>query len=112
MTQTLDISGIDKADLLAAIFNRARRTQGMGFLQANAGPKVMDKASAIVAMGHGDDPARMFPEICEVNMNFDYLYGRCLKVKLGGDTMRTDLFNRDHGSGALEEVVKQLRENE
>ena len=106
----VDISGIDKADLLAAIFNRAGGPQGMGVLQAGASPKVMDKASALVAMGHGDDPARLFPEVCEVGMYFDYLYGRCLKVQLGGETMRTDLFNRDHGAYAMEDLVRTLRE--
>ncbi len=108
----VDISGIDKADLLAAIFNRAGGAAGLGFLQAGDGPETMDRESALKAIGHGDDPTRMFPDISSLRREFyfDYLYGRCLKVNIAGDEMNPDLFDRDHGSGALESVVKQLKE--
>ncbi len=102
----IDISGIDKADLLAGLFNRAGKAVGMGVLQADRGPQTMDRESALKAMDHGDDSSWAFG--LKRGMYFDYLYGRCLKIDIGGDAIDPCLFDRDYGEGAAAEVVRVL----
>jgi hypothetical protein len=103
----IDIKGIDKADLLAALYNNAS-PMGMGFLQAR--PGVMTRESALELMEAGDDSSRMFPSTTR-RMYFDYVYGRPLKVNLEGDELETSLYNRDWGKDAAEQIVESLRAN-
>lgn len=101
----IDIKGIDKADLLAALYNNAS-PMGMGFLQARPGQ--MTRESALELMEAGDDSSRMFPGM-KRRMYFDYVYGRPLKVNLEGDELETSLYNRDWGKDAAEQIVESLR---
>jgi hypothetical protein len=39
---------------------------------------------------------------------FDYLKGRVMKVDLGGDELRTALYNRDNGPNAAESALEPL----
>ena len=106
---TVDISGLDKAELLAALYNRAAPL-GMGFLHYN--PKAWTREDALKAMDLGDDHNQMFPDSNPPrNLYFDYVGGRPLKVNLSKDEMQTALYNRDQGEGAAEEVVAELRKN-
>ena len=88
----LDISGIDKAELLAALYNRSR-PQGLGFLQAS--PKDMTKEEAAELLQH--------------QTYFDYLHGRVMKVSLKGDSLDPYLYDRDLGCGAAARVVASLK---
>lgn len=101
----IDIKGIDKADLLAALYNNAS-PMGMGFLQARPGQ--MTREGALELMEAGDDSSRMFPNM-KRRMYFDYVYGRPLKVNLEGDELETSLYNRDWGKDAAEQIVESLR---
>lgn len=101
----IDIKGIDKADLLAALYNNAS-PMGMGFLQARPGQ--MTREGALELMESGDDSSRMFPNM-KRRMYFDYVYGRPLKVNLEGDELETSLYNRDWGKDAAEQIVESLR---
>lgn len=105
---TINISGIDKAELLAALYNNSRPI-GMGFLQARAG--IMTREIALEIMQKGDDHKRMFPDIhaSTSTLRFDYLYGRPLKCDLSGDEVETWGYNRDHGDNAFEKIVEGLR---
>ena len=76
----------------------------------------MTRKDALKALDTGDDPTRIFGDMPTIparenssRIYFDYLYGRCLKVDIGGDEMKADLFDRDHGQGALAGVIESLR---
>lgn len=94
---TINIAGVDKAKILAALYN-ASHPQGMGFLHYTPDEMTQVEAEKIIAearerqstMTGGDTPS----------IYFDYLKGRVLKIQLGGDTLRTDLYDRDNGPNA------------
>lgn len=101
----ISIEGIDKAELLAALYNNAA-PMDMGFLQARFGQMTRD--DALKLMETGDDTARMFPGSGRP-MYFDYVYGRPLKVNLSGEEFDTALYDRDWGKGSAERIVESLR---
>jgi hypothetical protein len=88
----IDISGLDKAKVLAAL-HRASKQQGMGFL---------DPRGALT-----EEEAR---ELLAEDTYFDYLHGRVLKVDLSGDGFDPWLYDRDNGEGAAERAIAPLRE--
>lgn len=85
----MDIKGISKAKILAALYN-ASRPQGMGFLHAKQGDMTEQEAQKLLDAGH---------------TYFDYLHGRVMKIDLSGDDLRTALYDRDNGNGAAEEAI-------
>ena len=89
----MDISGLDKAEILAALYNGSHQ-QGMGFLNARgAGAMTRDEAAKELEGG----------------TYFDYLHGRVLKIDLSTDDLDTVLYNRDNGPGAAERIITALR---
>lgn len=88
----MNIEGLDKADVLAALFN-ASRQQGMGFLDARG------KESMTV------ESARY---ILVTQQSFDYLYGRVMKISLDRNEVETRLYDRDNGQGAAESAIAHL----
>ena len=88
----MDIKGISKAKILAALYNNSS-PQGMGWLQAT--PEDMTEAEAQELLDQGET-------------YFDYLNGRVMKVNLSGDDLSPNLYDRDNGEGACERVVKSL----
>lgn len=97
---TIDINGIDKAKLLAALHNNTRAL-GMGFLH-DKGPMSEEEAREIIAS-------------CDNGLSimwFDYVRGRPLKVGLKeGELLRADLYDRDApgGEGSCQRIVDSLR---
>ncbi len=88
------IKGINKAVLLAALFNASKQL-GLGFLDLRgAVPMSEEEAAAELA--------------ANPSMYFDYLRGRVMKVTLLGDKMETALYNRDNGPGAAERVIESI----
>jgi len=100
----IDIKGIDKAELLAALHN-GTRPLGLGFLHARPDMTAEDARPYLAA---GDDTTRMFGKV--PRLYFDYLCGRPLKVDIGGDELDPRLYDRDAGQGRAAEVVAKLRE--
>lgn len=96
MDNSVDIAGLDKADVLAALYNAAK-AQGMGFLHYDATPMTHDEAAAILSQMR---PGEMY---------FDYLNGRVMKVEISGDAIRAGLYDRDNGAGACAAVIGRLR---
>lgn len=90
----MDIRGLDKAEVLAALFN-ASRQQGMGFFDRR-GAQPMTKADAEKV-------------IAEEGLYFDYLRGRVMKIGLDSDDIETRLYDRDNGQGAAERAIAPLR---
>ncbi|AYG07730.1 hypothetical protein D7M10_11795 [Pseudomonas fluorescens] len=88
----MDIKGLDKAEVLAALFN-ASRQQGLGFLDTRGG------------VGMSADEAR---EILKETQHFDYLRGRVMKISLDGDELEPRLYDRDNGHGAAEQAIAHL----
>lgn len=90
-SQTISVKGIDKAAILAALYN-ASRPQGLGFLHYKANPMTVDEARELLK--HGTD--------------FDYLQGRVMKIDVGGDDLYTGGYDMDNGEGAAARVIEEL----
>lgn len=78
-----NIKGLDKATILAALYNRSR-PQGMGFFHADSAVMTRDEAA----------------DLLRQSTHFDYLRGRVMKIDLSGESLRTGLYDRDLGIGA------------
>lgn len=93
-TKDIDISKIDKAAVLAALYN-ASQPLGMGFMHYAPEDMTREEAAKLIAE-RGERPY------------FDYLKGRVMKIDLSGDTLRTALYDRDNGAGAAEQAIAHL----
>lgn len=97
----IDISGIDKAKLLAALHN-GTRPLAMGVLRARGDMSEADAKDYIARQQH-DGRGVVW---------FDYVHGRPIKIGFDGNTMlRADLYDRDApgGQGSAERIVDSLR---
>lgn len=101
----IDITGLDKAEVLAALYNAAHPL-GMGFLHFDPKPWTVEDARR--EMGEGDDLQRMFGDKAS-GLYFDYLKGRVMKVRLDGDAFDERLFDRDNGEGAAAGAIAKLK---
>lgn len=90
----MKITGLNKAEVLVALYNRAK-IQGMGFMSNNSG-FVMNTEKA--------------KELLSKKIDFDYLNGKVMKINLSGDELDTYLYNRDNGHNAAEDAIKPLIE--
>jgi hypothetical protein len=97
---TIDISGLDKAAVVAALYNRSKPL-GMGFMHYDPEPMTAEQASKIIKAGGTHMPNNP--------LYFDYLQGRVMKVDLSGDAFDAWLYDRDNGQGAAREVIANLR---
>lgn len=88
----ISTAGIDKGELLAALYN-ASMAQGMGFLHYRSEAMTAEEARALLADA----------------TYFDYLKGRVMKVRLEGDELNPRLYDRDNGPGAAAYVIDHLR---
>lgn len=110
---TIDIQGIDKAELLAALYNRSK-VLGLGALHAKQGDMSLDEARDTIAKHSWVGRYRLTDKGCPPNtpattIYFDYLHGRVMKVDLAGDTLKTRGYNLDNGEGAAEKIVEAVR---
>lgn len=88
----LDLTGLDKAAVLAALYN-ASQPQGLGLLHYDSTTMTPEEAAPYLARS---------PYV-------DYLKGRVIKVDLGGDTLDERLYDRDNGTGAAARALASLR---
>jgi hypothetical protein len=89
----VDISGLPKAQVLAALYNRAIAL-GKGHLHYTPEDLPLEDAEALLAEG----------------TYFDYLKGRVMKVDLSkDDSFEEHLYDRDNGPGAAAEAIAPLR---
>lgn len=94
----IDISGINKAAVLAALYN-ASKPQGLGILHFTPEDMTVQEATELLTQTN----------------YFDYLKGRVMKIALDGDTLDPRLYDRDNGDGAAIAALKSaglLQENE
>ena len=80
----IDISGMDKAEVLAKLFN-ASNPQGMGFLQNHSEKMTIEEAQGLLDSGQ---------------TRFDYVRGRVMKINLKRNVLKTAAYDRDNGEGA------------
>ncbi len=88
----IDIKGLDKAEILAALYNNPV-PQGLGKFFADDKRMTTEEARSLL----------------KEQTYFDYVKGRVMKVRLEGDTLDTRLYNRDLGVGAAERVIASIR---
>lgn len=94
MSESIDITRLDKAEVLAALFN-ASKQQGMGFLDSTgARPMSVEDARQYTELGG--------------EQYYDYLRGRVMKVDLSKDQLDPWFYDRDNGQGAAERALKPL----
>lgn len=93
----IDISGFDKADVLAALYN-ASKPQGLGFLHFEPSPMTTAQARELI-----DEIGWPFNQ-----MYFDYIKGRVMKVDLGANEFNPWLYDRDNGEGAASRALAHL----
>ena len=91
---SIDITGLDKAEVLAALFN-ASKQQGMGLFQAS-GRQPMSI-----------EDARQYTS-SESEQYYDYQLGRVMKIDLSRDQLDTRLYDRDNGEGAGARALEPL----
>jgi hypothetical protein len=112
----IDTSGLDKADVLAVLYNAAC-PHGMGFLQTEYAPPFMrrDDADKIIKE-RGDDTAVQLRELdLQVtrlghhSLHFDYVYGRPMKVDLSKDIFEEKYYDGYHGAGHAAAAIAELR---
>jgi len=87
----LDISALDKAEVLAALYNNSKPL-GLGYLHYD--PSEMSREEAA--------------ELLTEYKCFDYLKGRVMKVNLEGGILRTCGYDLDNGSDAARTVIDSL----
>lgn len=89
----VDIKGMNKADVLAALYNHSRPL-GMGFLHYDPAPMTREQAQTLL------DGGRAY---------FDYLKGRVMKVDLRSDEGFDEWgYDRYNGSGAAQRAVDSV----
>lgn len=87
----IDISGYSKEKVLCALYNNSKPL-GMGVFQFVPGDMTENQAK----------------EILSKTQDFDYLFGRLMKVNLSGDSFDPWLYDRDLGEGAAERAIKSI----
>jgi hypothetical protein len=83
------MSDIDKAVVLAALYNRAK-PRGMGIFCYDPNPMTVLEAKEILATG---------------KTYFDYIKGRPIKISFLTKSLHFTLYDRDNGPGAGEDAV-------
>lgn len=89
----IDIKGLDKAEVLKALYDSSH-VQGMGFLQT---------------VPEGTVTVQHCRELLKHGTYFDYLYGRVLKVDLSGDEFDERLYERDNGRDSAARAIAFLK---
>ena len=89
----INIKGLDKALLLAGLYNNSQQLR-LG---------VFDER------GYYNLSYNEAKNLLETTTRFDYLYGRVLKVDLSGDEFDERLYDRDNGVGSAQRVVNGIR---
>lgn len=89
---TIDLKDLDKAAVLAALYN-ASKPMAMGFMRYDPTPMTVDQAH----------------ELLKKQTDFDYLQGRVMKTDLSGDTLDTWGYDRDNGEGAAAKALASLQ---
>jgi len=91
MSDTVDITGIDKVALLRELWLNS--TVASFFYFSNKPAPEFDEVEAAKS----------------VNDYIDYFDGRCIKLNISGDSVKPRLYDQDFGEGKVKEIVDNLR---
>jgi hypothetical protein len=113
MSQEINIAKLDKAELLAALYNRAKPQDWLGWLQYRKGDMTPEAAGALLDT-RDSFFARGATEYdgCQSYTEFHSVKGRVLNVDIGGDTLDATRYDGANGNGAAAMVVARLRGGE
>jgi len=89
--RTIDITGLDKAEILAALYNNSKPL-GKGVFHYQSRLMTVQEASVIL----------------QEDTSFDYLMGRVMKIDLSSDTLDTWGYDRDNGEGAAHQAISHI----
>jgi hypothetical protein len=93
MSEKINIKGLDKAEVLVALFN-ASKQQGMGIFDERGARQMTI------------EEARQYTDKdCSY---YDYLRGRVMKVDIRGDELDPWGYDRDNGQGAAARALQPL----
>jgi hypothetical protein len=95
----IDISKLDQAEVLAALYNASKQL-GMGFAHA--------RGRDGMTVPQAQEEIDQISSVDGRNLYFDYLHGRVLKINLGKDILHTHLYDRDNGPGAALRALQPL----
>jgi hypothetical protein len=93
----IDITGLDKAELLAALYNNAK-PRGLGFIHANASTMTKEKAKEYIAQKESNG----------WSLNFDYLEGRALKIDITKDKIFIKQYDNYNGDGLAKQTIEEV----
>lgn len=99
---TIDISGLSKGAVLAALWNNAADPPGSD--NRDAKPMTAESANGVFLYRRNSAD-----QSGDAVYGFDYFGGRILKVNLAGCEFDPWGYDRDNGQGLAERVIKQLR---
>lgn len=103
----VNIEGLSKASVLAALYNRAKPL-GLGWLQYDPSEMTTEEAEEILQSYKGNKEETYLGNI--ESPRFEYLKGRVMKVNLKSDIEFDEyLYDRDNGQGAAQEAINSLR---
>lgn len=88
----IDISKLDKAAVLASLYNNSHQ-QGMGFFDQR---------------GRNEMSVTDAEQLLKDQSYFDYIYGRVIKVNLKGVEIDPWLYDRDNGDGAAQRAIDKI----
>jgi hypothetical protein len=94
--EMVSIKGLDKADVLAALYNSSRPVGGLGFLEYDPAPMTRHQAWELLSK--------------KSTLLFD-LKGRELGFDLSGDEIDSKYYNSINGENAVQEVIEILKES-
>ena len=118
MSDSVDIAGLEKAAVLAVLYNAAAPHR-MGFLQYDPAPLCVHEAEEVLARRDPDD--QMMVQARRMGLTpehpgwtwachcFYYLNGRALPVDISGNTLDASAYDTKHGMGAALHAIEILR---
>ena len=91
----VDITGIDKKDLLRELWKRSE--PAIVFLMSSVKSPEYDEENAENAINNGF---------------IDYYSGRAIKSDIKGNKVSSDYYNKYNGGNCMEDIVKSLRDEQ
>lgn len=85
---TIDISKLDKAEVLAALYNHSKPL-GLGLIHYDPNPMSVEEARFLL----------------KEQSYFDYLKGRVMKIDLSTNQLDPWGYDRDNGKGKVAEIL-------
>ncbi|WP_327416403.1 hypothetical protein [Streptomyces sp. NBC_01233] len=112
---TIDITGLEPAAVVAALYNHAQPV-GLGMaaegsdrqLNVDEARRLLDEVPTISV--RQAPPSDLPYADAFGNLFINYLQGRPMYVSITGSELDTGRYDRDHGDGAAERIVEDLKQ--